>query len=797
MLFDAKINSTFNNPIADIMKKTVLAFLAVCFAWSFQAQCNSNEKLVEIQVVPDNYPDEISWVLNANGATVLAGTFNSDQVCVPDDACLEFTISDAFGDGICCNFGEGSYNVLVDGVSVGSGGQYAFSQTITSGCAPGIFCSEPIVITEGTYSAPQANYWYAFTPSQNGMYDISTCGMNSCDTKIWVYGECNSMINSETNAGTLFFDDNEGGCGLQALVHGYFEGGVTYLVRIGLATGTLCMDEIAFEVSYEGPVVGCMDPTACNYNPLATVSDNSCAYFPSPDCTGGPDLVIVEPAIINSLNIRQQAATSCMVEEGCMAGYGERTILAFDTHIKNIGDMDYYIGDPTNNPDQFTFQNCHGHAHYEGYADYILYKPNGTSIPIGHKNGFCVLDLECGDGGIPQYSCGNMGISKQCGDIYNNGLDCQWIDITDVDTGEYIMAVKVNWDQSPDALGRYETNYQNNWGQACIRIIMDQSGNKGYELLADCDPYMDCNGVAFGNSVIDCNGDCGGSAVRGDLNTDLLVQSADAGLYTTGILGQTLASTNCNEVTADGTLSVWDAAVINKCALGGTSNACEFPKAAQNMDQYVEIGYTEVHLESSYLDVYIKNPQNKVLGYELIFSGIEIADVENLVDPAFYPITPQFQDGGSKVIGLSYVDSMIPKNLLNTPLVRVYFSELTGDDVCVESVVHVLNGSAQPVFVNLIEGCVTLADIDERGIPDFAVKPNPASNIVLVELKSKIDEKVSVTVTDALGRNVLVKNINPMETGIEFDVTNLTDGFYNVILSGGGVKTTKKIIVKH
>lgn len=780
------------------MKKILLSLLAVCFACTLKAQCSTNEKLVEIQIVPDNYPDEISWVLNSDGVTVLTGTFNSDQVCVPDTACLEFVISDAFGDGICCGYGEGSFNVLVNGVSVGSGGSYATSQTVTSGCAPGVFCSEPIVITEGTYTAPQANYWYSFTPLQNGMYDISTCGLSTCDTKIWVYGECNNMINSETNAGTLFFDDNEGGCGNQAVVHGYFEGGTAYLVRIGLATGAFCPgDSIDFEVSYIGPVTGCMDPNACNYNPLATVSDNSCAYFPSPDCTGGPDLMIVEPAIVNSLNIRQQEATACMVEEGCMAGYGLRTILAFDTHIKNVGDMDYYIGDPTNNPDQFTFQNCHGHAHYEGYADYILYKPDGTSIPIGHKNGFCVLDLECGDGGMAQYSCDNMGISKQCGDIYNNGLDCQWIDVTDVDTGEYIMAVKVNWDQSPDALGRYETNYQNNWGQACVRIIMDGFGNKGYELLADCDPYVDCNGVAYGNSVMDCNGNCGGSAVHGDLNVDALVQTVDAGLYTTGILGSTLAATDCNEVTADGMLSVWDAAVVNKCALGGTSNACEFPKAAQNPDQYVEIGYTEVHLEDSYLDVYIKNPQNRVLGYELNFSGIEIADVENLVDPAFYPITPQFQDGGTKVIGLSYVDSMIPKNFLNTPLIRVYFSEITGTDVCIESVVHVLNGSAQPVFVNLIEGCISLAGIDERGIPNFAVKPNPASNMVQVELKSKIDEKVYVTVTDALGRKVLEKTINAMETGIEFDVTNLTNGFYNVILSGGGVKTTQKIIVKH
>lgn len=92
-------------------------------------------------------------------------------------------------------------------------------------------------------------------------------------------------------------------------------------------------------------------------------------------------------------------------------------------------------------------------------------------IPIGFKNGFCVLDLECSGGGTAQYGCSNMGISVGCGDIYSSGLDCQWLDITDVDTGFYTMAIKVNWGQSPDALGHYEMDYMNNWAQVCIHIF--------------------------------------------------------------------------------------------------------------------------------------------------------------------------------------------------------------------------------------------------------------------------------------------------------------------------------------
>ncbi len=39
-------------------------------------------------------------------------------------------------------------------------------------------------------------------------------------------------------------------------------------------------------------------------------------------------------------------------------------------------------------------------------------------------------------------------------DIYGSGLMCQWVDMTEIDTGNYVLVIKVNWDQSPDALGR-------------------------------------------------------------------------------------------------------------------------------------------------------------------------------------------------------------------------------------------------------------------------------------------------------------------------------------------------------
>lgn len=760
------------------------------------AQCPAGQKQVIVEIVPDDYPQEISWVIRENGIQVASGNFLGDTICVAQSSCVQFSIYDSANDGICCGFGNGHYNFIVDGTTVATGGNYGSGESHTSGCTQGTYCDNPIVITEGTYTPPNPNYFYSFTPAQTGMYKLTTCNLTTCDTKIWVYQSCSNYSYNTNNTGTIFYDDDGANCGLQAGIDAYMQAGLTYIIRVGLYEAATCAPNgITFNLSFQGAVVGCMDPAACNYNPLATVSDGSCAYYPSPDCPNGPDLMIVQQDVQNSLEIRQEVATNCMVDEGCMNGFGNRTVLAFDTHIKNIGDLDYYVGNPTDNPSQFTFGNCHGHAHYEGYADYILHKPTGESIPIGHKNGFCVMDLECEDGGTGQYGCSNMGISRQCGDIYNKYLECQWIDITDVDTGEYILAIKVNWDHSPDALGHFESDYNNNWAQVCIRITEDQQGNKGYEVLQNCQPYVDCEGTPFGNAVIDCEGNCAGTAVKGDLDANHQVQTADANLYVTGILNESLAASMCKDISNDGLISVWDAGLAVNCAVnsGGVNN-CTFPNSVVNFNEVVEIGYTSINTADGYIDIYIKNPNNKVAGYELTVSGIEISDAENLINPAAYPSTPQFLSGGNKVITLSYIDSMIPKNFQQTPLLRVYYSQITGPDICVESIVHLLDNEYHPTTVNIVQGCISVAGIEERGIPSFNLYPNPATSEVNIELSVKLDEKVTVSITDALGRVVATQAMNPMDTEIKINTQKLSPGLYNVTLSNGNVITAKPFL---
>merc|ERR1712194_867229 len=78
---------------------------------------------VKVAVKTDNYPSETSWdlvnqcdgtgTIGASKSYSSTGTFE-DEYCLPA-AKYKFTINDSYGDGICCNYGIGSYEVSLNG----------------------------------------------------------------------------------------------------------------------------------------------------------------------------------------------------------------------------------------------------------------------------------------------------------------------------------------------------------------------------------------------------------------------------------------------------------------------------------------------------------------------------------------------------------------------------------------------------------------------------------------------------------------------------------------------------------
>jgi hypothetical protein len=787
------------------MKLIFTGLLLFLSSFTLFSQCPLGNIEIKVVLTTDNYASETTWqlkdkfgnVLMANGV-LTNSTTSTSTICIPSAGCLSFVINDSFGDGICCNYGAGSFQIYIDNVlQTSNNGQFGSIYTYYFNCAAGESCQTAIAIGTGTYTAPGNEYFYSFKPTQVGIYTINTCSMSSCDTKLWVYENCNGPFTTN-NTGTILYNDDA--CGLQSEVSGALDTSKTYIVRVG-SFNNACTGAINFAVNYQGPISGCTTFSACNYNPLATIDDGNCVYYPSPLCTA-PDLTIVQPQFISSLSLGtvNAPAGDCRVNESCLNGYGTRTVINFDTYIKNIGTQDYYIGSPSTHPGQFTTSNCHGHAHYEGYAEYRLYKPNGQIIPIGFKNGFCVLDFDgCPDGGTAKFSCGNMGISKQCGDIYSAGLDCQWIDITDVDTGNYVMAAKVNWDQSADALGHFESDYTNNWAQACIKITANASGQKGFTLLTSCPSYSDCAGTQFGNAAVDCNGTCNGTAKMGDLNNSGTQQLVDGQLYVNQILNTSITANSCNDLNNTGTITVWDAALMVNCVNYGAGNntKCLFPRGNVNPNYTATLSIGNVDVSQNYFDVYIQNPTTRILGYEFTISGATILNVVNLAPANDYPEIPDFLIGGNKVICLSYKDSTIAKNVNPQPLCRIYYTNGSGN-ICVNSVIEVVNKAYEAINKVVANNCFLVTGLSQIVDKDhyFSVIPNPANDVIQLTGYTKSGDNSLIEIKDISGR-LLYSEYAFLSEAFSHTV-NLSDyksGVYYVTLSSNAGSTTKPVVI--
>lgn len=190
---------------------------------------------------------------------------------------------------------------------------------------------------------------------------------------------------------------------------------------------------------------------------------------PCSDPRGCPDLIVDASRFNPRKDTRNYFANSCAVQEGATE-VGTRTLLRFTFSTPNVGAGDLIIGNPNMNPQWFTFGQCHGHFHFKEFSDYRLWTPaawaqwqalraadpdaqahdlltaNPHLAPVrGDKMGFCVVDITLHTLGVPKYlDCNFQGISAGWADVYSSGLDGQWVDITGLPSGTYVLETEVN-----------------------------------------------------------------------------------------------------------------------------------------------------------------------------------------------------------------------------------------------------------------------------------------------------------------------------------------------------------------
>uniref|UniRef100_A0A3Q3XLZ9 Lysyl oxidase homolog n=1 Tax=Mola mola TaxID=94237 RepID=A0A3Q3XLZ9_MOLML len=200
---------------------------------------------------------------------------------------------------------------------------------------------------------------------------------------------------------------------------------------------------------------------------------------------GLPDLV-PDPYYIQASAYAQRAPMynlRCAAEENCLSStayrardYDTRMLLRFPQRVKNQGTADFLPNRPRY---AWEWHSCHQHFHsMDEFSHYeLLDASTHHSVAEGHKASFCLEDTSCDYGQYRRYACTahTQGLSPGCYDTYNADIDCQWIDITDVKPGQYILKVSVNpFYQVP------ESDYSNN----IVRCDVHYTGN--YASLSGC-----------------------------------------------------------------------------------------------------------------------------------------------------------------------------------------------------------------------------------------------------------------------------------------------------------------------
>ncbi len=255
---------------------------------------------------------------------------------------------------------------------------------------------------------------------------------------------------------------------------------------------------------------------------------------PCADARGCPDLVVDPQAMLRDPLVERFDFRSddCSVVEGEVQA-GSRLLQRFTTTTPNLGPGSLLIGDPRDHPEWFDLETCHGHEHLKEYSDYRLWTPEGynrwlnlralrpldcardllaarpdlaSQMVVGRKQGFCVIDITPSE--IPcrapqdpftYRSCNLQGLGVCWADVYDPFLEGQWIDITYVPSGTYVLEVEVNAERFFE-----ELEYANNASGVSLAIAnpqieicdgIDNDGDGGVDNTdLDQDGFLACWG---------------------------------------------------------------------------------------------------------------------------------------------------------------------------------------------------------------------------------------------------------------------------------------------------------------
>lgn len=165
----------------------------------------------------DNYGYETSWSLNdSDNSEISSGSGYRSNRAYTESFCLNngeytFTINDSYGDGICCGYGNGAYEISADGAVLANGGEFNASEvkTFTIGSNNGGGDNSGGNSGGGSDGATDLTVYYQSAEGLTGytlktaLHDIIKGHSNQGYGALWSFYEVNELDTYYENDGSI------------------------------------------------------------------------------------------------------------------------------------------------------------------------------------------------------------------------------------------------------------------------------------------------------------------------------------------------------------------------------------------------------------------------------------------------------------------------------------------------------------------------------------------------------------------------------------------------------------------
>jgi hypothetical protein len=266
----------------------------------------------------------------------------------------------------------------------------------------------------------------------------------------------------------------------------------------------------------------------------------------------------------------------------------------------------------------------------------------------------------------------------------------------------------------------------------------------------------------------------------------------------------TVPFASCHDLNGDGAISVYDAALQNWCIHsneGNLNQSCFWPRNIVNPLDSTSLSIANVNFSAGYVDIDLRSERADILAYQFKMSGINITDVVSLTEPNQQDKIVGFNAMRNEVFGIYHGDSVIGRQNGNIELVRIYFDQITANEICIASIDEVNNEDGERTIHSIAGSCVetditSVGKVLER--THLTVVPNPANDFITIQLPEGYGKQSVWEIMDAAGKSVsLISPSMGVSPGVlQFDIQMLRAGIYFIRASDGNGKAVTGKIVK-